>query len=133
MLEEIRRNVSSLLRDLRSLERITNSESLARAMDAASPIERNALTVYLEECLTPDHALREICFRNLKREINRLNAADWNIRDLKDKASSMGIPRWSRMTKDELLVAIMQKESNVNGSDCGTSDRTADSPAGSGA
>lgn len=120
MLQQIRREVYSLLLDLRSLDRVIKGEPFVRAFQSANQTEQECFEIMISACCSEDKSHRDIAMSLMRKEIRRLNNANWNIRDLRDHAEQLGIPGWSRLDKESLLSAIEASNGRTNQSSSNT-------------
>ncbi len=129
-LDQIRRDVYNLTRDLRCLERTVNGEAFRLAYESADSTNQVTLETLVLGCMNDDAQLRENCTDTLRAEIRRLNMSSLTIRDLRERAYQLSIRGYSRMDKDSLLSAIITKETNAKNR--GTCHRVETTVAGSG-
>jgi hypothetical protein len=90
--------------DLRSIERLVTSKLFRTAWDSVGDEERKSVVYHID---MKDQ-------RSIKLWIRKHNQNTLSVRELKDIAYQLGIYRYSRLSKNELVQAIMEKE-NENG------------------
>lgn len=100
----IRDRLYNRVLDLRSVERLVNAQSFELAWNAANTTQKEKVATLIE---TLDCS-------GIKQWVRSLNQASLSIRELKERASQLGIPCYSRMDKQALLTAIYSKE-DANG------------------
>lgn len=108
---------------------MVKSESFVRAFQSADQTEQECLEIMVSACCSEDKQHRDIAMSLIRKEIRRLNNANWSLRDLRDHAETLGIPGWSRRDKENLLLAI---EAHNVGANKQSSDGNQNDTSGSG-
>lgn len=101
--------------DTRAINRLIQTEAFCEAWKVATEDERKAMAAAINDC-DIDHV------RSWIRKVNRKSMMDLGVRDLRDIASSHHVKNYSRMQKEELVSALIEKgiETDAEGStsDC---------------
>ena len=94
------------LLDFRSLDRLIHQESFKQAWNSASNAGRKDVAGFLERV-----ALEAV--RKWIRHWENIALEEWSFRRLREKASNLNVPRYSRMTRSELIAQLKEPEDGV--------------------
>lgn len=97
--EDFAKQVHDRMLSLRALDAFVTSPRFERAFDEAAPHHKQALEMILKS--EDVDALRQWAADRLAGPYG-----EWSYRQLRDKAKELNIPRWSRLDRDELQLAL---------------------------
>lgn len=105
-LNGLREHIYNRILDARRVDHLIRQPTFESAYESSCPKEREEIPGILEGCMNPDSKIREKNFDRLTAWIREKNQIDVSIRDLREKARTANIPRYSRLTKAELLSKL---------------------------
>lgn len=100
----LREKVANRLLDLRRLDYIIQSDTL----EIISKDHRftSIISAMIDGASSLDYKIRNSCLETLKDMIQIYEKRDVSIRDLREEARKIYVPKYSRLTKSELLSEI---------------------------
>jgi hypothetical protein len=102
-LQQIQEQIYNEILDLRSLEHLIKSKLFRAAWDSTTEEQHNLVLIYIKDKQCPF----------IKTWIRKHNQNTLTTRELKEIAYQLGIYRYSRLSKNELLQAIMEHENGT--------------------
>lgn len=114
-LASLRGRVSNLLLDARSVEHLVRQDEFASMYERASADFQQQIDELCRGALHTEQRIRLESIATLKELLRIERQGDVSIRDLREEARNLGIPKYSRMDKAQLLSAITNKRNVSNG------------------
>jgi hypothetical protein len=108
-LRQTRQLVYDLVCDIRSLERLIDTDDFDLCWILSSLEQREEINKLIQEQLSFDFHKRHEAKAKLK---SMIRSTDMPIRDLKEKARCEGIRNYSRLDKGQLLAELRNVEAN---------------------
>lgn len=112
-LNRLREQVANRLLDLRNLEYLVRTDDFEALFERANDDLRQSIFTLCDGASSIDPSIRYECATVLKEMVRTEAQRDVSMKDLRKDAQKLNVPRYSRMSKSELLSEIaVRKERN---------------------
>lgn len=108
----LREQTANRLLDLRNLDYVVRTDSFESLLDRAVGSFRADILALCDGVSNIDPAVRSECLSALKEMLRIEGQRDVSIRDLREVARRLGVPKYSRLTKADLLSEIAMRKQN---------------------